>query len=164
MSDTILMTGGTGFLGMETIARLLAEDEGPDLLLAVRADGEAGAAERVDELLGRLYDRVPASARRLRGIPAELTAPGLGLSAADRADVVRRVDRVVHCAASISFTLPLAEARAINVEGTRAVLELAHGIPGLERIVHVSTAYVAGTAPGRFREDELDRGQVFRNT
>ena len=164
MSDTILLTGATGFLGMETIATLLAEDEGPDLLLAVRAADAAGAEERVRELLGRLYDRLPASARRLRGIPAELTAPGLGLSRANRAEVAGRVDRVVHCAASISFTLPLAEARAINVDGTRAVLDLARDIPGLERVVHVSTAYVAGRTAGRFGEEDLDRGQSFRNT
>ncbi|MDX6641929.1 MAG: hypothetical protein QOF12_2940, partial [Solirubrobacteraceae bacterium] len=31
MSDTILLTGGTGFLGMELIARLLEADEGPDV-------------------------------------------------------------------------------------------------------------------------------------
>ena len=51
MSDTILITGGTGFLGMETIATLLAEDEGPDLVLAVRAPDREGAEERVRELL-----------------------------------------------------------------------------------------------------------------
>ena len=90
MSDTILLTGATGFLGMETIATLLAEDEGPDLLLAVRAADRTGAEERVRELLGRLYDELPASARRLRGVPAELTAPGLGLSPAHDLGAVRR--------------------------------------------------------------------------
>lgn len=164
MSDTILLTGGTGFLGMELIARLLEDDEGPDLLLAVRAADRAGATERIDELLARLYHDPPAAARRLRAIPAELTAPGLGLAAADRREVLACVDRVVHCAASISFTLPIAEARAINVDGTRAVLDLARELPSLERLVHVSTAYVAGCSTGRFREADLDRGQTFRNT
>ena len=164
MSDTLLLTGGTGFLGMSLVARLLAADEGPDLVLAVRARDAAGAAERVDELLARLYDEPPPSARRLRAIPAELTATGLGLAAADRRELVATADRVVHCAASISFTLPLDEARAINVEGTRGVIELARELPLLERLVHVSTAYVAGRSRGRFREADLDRGQAFRNT
>ena len=35
---------------------------------------------------------------------------------------------------------------------------------GARRFVHVSTAYVAGTRPGEFREDMLDEGQGFRNT
>ncbi|MDX6666296.1 MAG: hypothetical protein QOG68_2502 [Solirubrobacteraceae bacterium] len=164
MSDTILLTGGTGFVGMSLIARLLEADAGPDLLLPVRARDGAGAAARVDELLARLYDESPASAARLRAVSAELTAPGLGLSAADRRDVVASVDRIVHCAASISFGLPLDEARAINVAGTQSVLSLARELPRLERLVHVSTAYVAGRHRGRFREGDLELGQTFRNT
>jgi thioester reductase-like protein len=164
MSDTILLTGGTGFLGMSLIARLLEDDEGPEILLAVRAaDGEM-AAGRIDELLGRLYDEPPASACRLRAIPAELTEAGLGLTADDRREVVATVDRVIHCAASVSFTLPLDDARAINVGGTRAVLDLARQLPNIQRFVHVSTAYVAGCSQGSFAESDLDRGQTYRNT
>jgi long-chain acyl-CoA synthetase len=164
VSDTILLTGGTGFLGMELIARLLEADEGPDVLLLVRGADRRAAAERVHELLSRLYEHPPAAARRLRAVRAELTAPGLGLAAADRREILGCVDRVVHCAASISFTLPLAQARAINVGGTRAVLDLARELPLLQRLVHVSTAYVAGRGSGRFTEDDLDRDQSFRNT
>jgi nucleoside-diphosphate-sugar epimerase len=73
----------------------------------------------------------------------------------------------MHCAASISFDLPLEEARHINVEGTREVIGFAreakaHG--GLDRFVHVSTAYVAGITKGTFAERQLDAGQEFRNT
>jgi long-chain acyl-CoA synthetase len=77
------------------------------------------------------------------------------------------VGAVVHCAASISFTLELEEARTINVEGTRAILALAeeaaeHG--SLDRFVHVSTAYVAGERDGCATETDGDTGQEFRNT
>jgi long-chain acyl-CoA synthetase len=164
MSDGILLTGATGFLGMEAIARWLDDDAGPDIFIAVRARDDAGAQARVDELLATLYDEPPASSDRLHPVCAELTADGLGLSARDRADLVGNVDRIVHCAASISFTLPLPEARAINVGGTRRVLDLAREMDGLERVVHVSTAYVAGHARGRFREADLDVSQSFRNT
>jgi long-chain acyl-CoA synthetase len=73
----------------------------------------------------------------------------------------------VHCAASISFTLPLDEARRINVEGTRQLVALAseardRGV--LERFVHVSTAYVAGDRVGLVSEHDGDVGQGFRNT
>lgn len=164
MSDAILITGGTGFLGMELIARLLDDDDGADIFLPVRAADQAGAAARVDEILGRLYDTPPAAAQRLRPMPADLLSPGLGLSASARRAVTREAARVVHCAASISFTLPLAEARAINVEGTRRVLDLARELDRLERVVHVSTAYVAGRGAGRFMEGHLARDQQFRNT
>ena len=67
----------------------------------------------------------------------------------------------------MSFDQPLESARAINVGGTRRMLEFAtlaqqHG--GLDRYAQVSTAYVAGTHTGRFTEDDLDVGQEFRNT
>jgi long-chain acyl-CoA synthetase len=164
LSDTVLLTGGTGFLGMEQIARWLEADEGPEIRLAVRAADADAAQERVTRLLAGLYDEPPASARRLSAVCADLQSPGLGLSEADRRAIVADVDRLVHCAASVEFTLPLEEARAINLEGTRRVLELAAEIDGLERLVHVSTAYVSGKKSGRFAEDEDGSGEGFRNT
>ena len=158
MSDGVLITGGTGFLGMELVARLLSDDEGPDVFLLVRD------RSRVDVMLASLYEEVPASAARLRPVTGDLTADGLGLSARDRTRLRGAVGRVVHCAASIRFDLPLAEARDINVMGTHRVLGLAGTLPGLERLVHVSTAYVAGRSGGVFAETDLDRGQPFRNT
>jgi long-chain acyl-CoA synthetase len=163
MSDTLFLTGGTGFLGMELIARMLEQDEGPDIVIAVRARDEQDVQARLGGLLAQLYDTVPASAERLSAVRADLTSPDLGMTGADRRALAQRVDRVVHCAASISFTLPLEEARDINVTGTRRVLELARELPQLERLVHVSTAYVAGRAPGLFREGDA-AGSDFRNT
>jgi thioester reductase-like protein len=158
MSDAVLVTGGTGFLGMELVARLLEADDGPDIFLAVRDE------RRVEAMLRTLYDDVPAAAARLRPVRAELTAAGLGLSPRARADVRAAVARVVHCAASISFALPLHEARAINVAGTERVLDLAASLPALERVVHVSTAYVCGRARGVFAESDRGDGRDFRNT
>jgi thioester reductase-like protein len=163
MSDTVFLTGGTGFLGMELIARMLEQEEGPDIVIAVRARDGQDVQARLAGLLAQLYDTVPASARRLSAVRADLTSPDLGMTAADRRGLAQRVDRVIHCAASISFTLPLQDARDINVAGTRRVLALAHGLPQLERLVHVSTAYVAGRAPGLFCESEAG-GIDFRNT
>jgi nucleoside-diphosphate-sugar epimerase len=163
MSDALLLTGGTGFLGMELIARLLERDDGPEIFLLVRAEGSTGAQARVRELLARLYEERPDSARRLHPVGGELTAPGLALTSRDRAELATTVDRVVHCAASISFTQPLALAREVNVTGTRGVLDLARTLPRLERFVHVSTAYVSGRLPGVF--GEIDVGGInFRNT
>ena len=162
MSDAILLTGGTGFLGMELIARLLDARRRPGhrarrsarATRRRRAGARRGAARRASTT------KPPAAAERLRAVPADLTAPGLGLSDADRASLAARAStRVVHCAASISFTLPLEEARAINVDGTRRMLDLAASCRALERFVHVSTAYVRGPRAGRFAEDDLGGGQ-----
>jgi len=157
---SVFLTGATGFVGMETLARLL---ERPDreVLALIRADDSAGADARLRDVLERLG--LESEAARVLAVAGDVTAPGLGLTAPERHAVASRIDAVIHCAASVSFALPLPESRAINVEGTRRVVELARRAPGLERFVHVSTAYVAGTHPGVFGEDEHARGQGFRN-
>lgn len=143
----VLLTGATGFLGMETLARLAAA--GDEVVCVVRGDDPA---KRLDDALD------------LVGVPDDhrdgLTAVG--------GDVTHRlpdagpVDAVVHCAASVSFGLELDEARRINVGGTHHALDAARRAGA--RYVHVSTAYVAGRHPGLFTEDDLDLGQPFRNT
>ena len=157
MRDAIFITGATGFLGMELVARLLEEPEGPDIFIAVRD------RSRMDAMLHTLYDEIPASASRLRPVRADLTVAGLGLSPGVRADLCAAVGRVVHCAASVSFKCPLEESRAINVAGTERVLALAAELPGLNRVVHVSTAYVCGHASGTFAETDVGSGRDFRN-
>ncbi|MDQ6751161.1 MAG: SDR family oxidoreductase [Actinomycetota bacterium] len=164
MSPTVLLTGATGFLGMEVLARLL-EREDVEVLALVRGSDDDEAQARLDGVLSTLYESPsPEMSKRARAVRGDATSEGLGLSDADRQEVVSRVDGVLHCAASISFDLPLAEAREINTEGTRRVLEVAHEISSLRRFVHVSTAYVSGDYEGCFRESDLDVGQGFRNT
>jgi thioester reductase-like protein len=154
----ILLTGATGYLGTLVLARLL-EADGPDVLCPVRARDEVHARERVDATLHGLWRTPPAGARvRVRELACDLRSPTIP------ARELARVTHVLHCAAAVAFDQPLGDARAINVEGTRAVLDLAARAPRLERVVHVSTAYVAGTATGVFGEDDLDAGQGFRNT
>jgi long-chain acyl-CoA synthetase len=148
---------------MELIARMLEARERPDVYVAIRADDPLAAQTRLAETVGRLWETPPESIARLRAVRADLTAPGLGLTASARDELAANVERVVHCAASISFTLPLAEAREVNVAGTRRVLELATDLPELERVVHVSTAYVSGRTPEVF-DESLPRGSGFRNT
>jgi thioester reductase-like protein len=172
MSGAILLTGATGFLGMDALARLLeladASERGDEqIAVLVRAADDDGARERLERLLARLYDEPPAATARIRVVRGDLLEPGLGLSASDREWLIGSVDRIVHCAASISFELPLEEARAINVRGVERIIELAREIAAggtLRRLVQVSTAYVSGRQAGDFAEDDLDLGQEFRNT
>ena len=164
----ILLTGATGFVGMEVLVRLLERTDRP-IVTPVRATDDRQAGERIDGVLKTLFP--PGTARplrsRVRAIAADLEQPGLGLSAAARDRLAGETEAVAHCAASVSFAQELDEARRINVQGTRAILDLAHEASArgtLERVVHVSTAYVAGERVGRVFEHEGDVGQSFRNT
>ncbi len=166
MSGAILLTGASGFLGMDILARLIdAGDQ--QILLLLRAPDEAGASERLEGVLARLYEERPPGAERVRALRGDLRQPGMGLSPRDRDELVGSVERIVHCAASISFELSLKDAREINVGGVAGVIELAREIAAggrLRRLVHVSSAYVSGRHAGVFEEGDLDVGQEFRNT
>jgi thioester reductase-like protein len=162
----VFLTGATGFLGMEVLARLLVRGD-RDVVCLVRADDAAGAEERLDGVLAKLWDDPAPYRHRARAVRGDVTRPGLGMDPAERAALTEEIGAVLHCAASITFDLPLEEARDINVEGTREVIGFAREaktLGRLERFVHVSTAFVGGRHPGVFGEDQLDTGQVFRNT
>jgi thioester reductase-like protein len=167
MSRDVLITGATGFLGMELVARLL---EGGDrrVWALVRAPSQPEAERRVQETLAMIVPDPARAAKRVIPVAGDILADELGLAPRVREELAESVTEVIHAAASVSFSLPLDEARAVNVEGTRRVLELAtlaasRGA-GLRRFAHVSTAYVAGTHRGPFREEDLALGQGFNNT
>lgn len=157
---SVFLTGATGFVGMEVLARLLADPD-REIVALVRASDAAGARERLLGVLERLG--AEGEADRVHAVAGDITSPGLGLSEAERDNLAVGISSIIHCAASVSFALGLEESRAINVEGTRRVLDLADRVPALERLVHVSTAYVAGTHEGRFGEQDTECGQGFRN-
>src|SRR4051812_6464730 len=118
MKPPVFLTGATGFLGMEVLARLLEAGD-REVIVLVRARDDAAAAERMDGVLGQLW-RDPSRHRdRVRAVAGDVTSPGLGISTAERTGLAEEIGAILHCAASISFDMPLDEARAINVEGTR---------------------------------------------
>jgi thioester reductase-like protein len=153
----ILLTGATGFVGMAVLARLLAA--GHEVHCLVRANDDDDAAARLRAILNRV--QAPSTGRTV-AVAGDLTAPRLGLG--DRHDeLAARVGSVIHSAASVAFDLPIDEARTINVEGTRRVLDFAAAVPGLQRVTYVSTAYVAGDRRGTVYEDDREPSR-FRNT
>jgi long-chain acyl-CoA synthetase len=166
MKPPVFLTGATGFLGMEVLARLLEKGD-REVLALVRAPDTAAAQGRLDGVLAKLWRDPAPYAGRARAVAGDVTQPSLGIAAGERAAVAEEAGAVLHCAASISFDLPLEEARQINVEGTREMIGFAREAKALgrmDRFVHVSTAYVAGAHAGLFGEDQLDAGQEFRNT
>ena len=169
-TDAVLITGVTGFVGTAIMLRILERSDRPIVAL-VRATDREDATARVRAALA---DVVPHAAAldaymsRTRAVPADLLADGLGLRFGDREDITYHCDEILHCAASVSFDLPLDAARAVNASGAARVAELATRCAvrgaGLRRLVHVSTAYVAGDRDGVFGEDDVTLGHPFRNT
>jgi len=148
MRRTVLVTGGTGTLGRELVARLAA-DERAAIVVLTRDVTRATAI-------------LPPAVRAVAG---DVRAGGtLGLSQGDRRNLAASVTDIVHCAAETTFNRPLAEARLANVDGTRAVLAFARDCARLERMVCFSTVYVAGRATGCFGEGDVGGAQGFVNS
>jgi long-chain acyl-CoA synthetase len=160
-----LLTGATGFLGGEVLARLLERDERPVYAL-VRAGSDEEAQARLDRIVSALLGGAAPPGSTAVAVAGDVTLPRLGIPGPTRHRLAERVDRVIHCAASVSFTLDLDSSREINVEGTRRMLDLGEDCAhrgGLTSFLHVSTAYVAGALDGTFGEGDLEVGQEFRN-
>ena len=150
----VVLTGATGFVGSEVLARFLERDDRRVYAL-VRADDDEAAAARLPRH------------ERLTAVAADIERPGLGLDSRKADAIAEEATTVLHCAASVSFDYDLERSRRVNVEGSRRIVELAERCAnrgdGLDRLSYVSTAYVAGTHGGVFREEDLDVGQRFRN-
>ncbi len=163
-SGGVLLTGATGFVGMELLARYLERTDRRVYALVRGADDRQVAA-RMERTLRSLFGRDHPYGQRVVAVRGDITRPGVGLRG-KRDRLAEQVSEIVHGAASVSFELGLEPLRRINVEGTRRVLELAercHARGGVRRLSYISTAYVAGEHSGRFNEDDLDVGQSFRN-
>jgi len=152
---------------MELLARYLERTD-RTIYALIRGRNQDEADERLRTAARTVIGSSHHYEGRLVAVRGDVTLPHLGIEPRQRDHLAEEVTEVVHSAASVSFTLPLDKARAINVEGTRGVLELAERCDerggGLRRLSHVSTAYVAGTHCGPFYEDDLDRGQHFNNS
>lgn len=143
---TILVTGGTGTLGRALVARLVRDNAGSVVVLSRRADA-------------------PAALPGARVVTGDIRAGRtLGLTPDVHRELTTFVTDILHCAAETTFNRPLDEARATNVDGTRAVLEFARECSRLERMACFSTVFVAGRTTGCFGEADVGGLDGFVNT
>ena len=161
--ELILVTGATGFLGARLVRELLERQPQARLALLIRTKpGKSGPGETGQQ---RADTIVPASERqRVQVYAGDVGEPNCGLDAAAYQRLSTEATRVIHSAATVRFDHSLEEARRINVEGTRRVLDLAAKMRQLRSLAYVGTAYVAGERSDLVRESELAIGQSYRNS
>ena len=129
MSETVLVTGGTGLAGAN-VCRLLVERG--DRVRALARDG--------------------ADTSPLARLGVEVVAGDITDAAAVRQAAIGS-DAAIHCAALLGgASQDLDEFQAVNVDGTRNVLDAAEAV-GMRRVVAVSTGTFFDKSGGLDRED-----------
>ena len=88
----------------------------------------------------------------------DLTAKKLGVSADDIKRLKGQVDHVYHLAAVYDLSADAESQIAVNIEGTRTVVEFAKAIDA-GHLHHVSSIAAAGLYEGVFREDMFDEAE-----
>lgn len=156
----LVLTGVTGFVGKVFLVLLL--DRFPEIgrVTVLVRGGREGAEARFTRIADTSPCFRPLKARwgasygeflgeRVRVLDADLLRPDCGLDRAALSELAD-ADLIVHCAGMTDFDPDPKRALATNTDGALRVAELAERIGA--RLVHVSTAYVAGVADGTVEE------------
>jgi thioester reductase-like protein len=154
----IFLTGSTGYIGAQLVARLF-EHHADSLNLLVRAKSAHEAEQRLWRALQLNLD-FPRFREFLHSrvslFLGDLTDSRFGLADADYDRLVKSTDSVLHCAASLNRR---SEKTCLNVNlrGTLEVIELAmraRDHHGLRRFSDVSTVAVAGHRSNEVVEED----------
>ncbi|HEX5713002.1 MAG TPA: SDR family oxidoreductase [Solirubrobacterales bacterium] len=148
--EAILLTGGSGFLGMAVLAALLTHaPEFGRLVVLLRASDDAAAQRRLTEevLANVAFAALPQDwlqevldSGRLCAVAGDLSGER---SQGSWPRGWGEIDTLINCAASVSFEEPLDEALALNTYGPARLLASLREAGSDPYVVHVSTAYVA---------------------
>jgi long-chain acyl-CoA synthetase len=155
----ILLTGVTGFLGKVWLAMVLEQvPEVGQITLVIRGRGRLRPGQRrFEEDLGHspVYRRLREAhganlgawlAERVTVVTGDVEKPRCDLNPDD----LGAMDVVVHCAGLTDFAPDPLRALAVNVAGAQHVADLARALDA--KLVHVSTAFVAGMVSGAVPE------------
>jgi dihydroflavonol-4-reductase len=137
---TVLVTGGTGFLGAYILRELVEKEY---TVRAIRREGS------------QPYFYIPPSIlEQIEWVPCDIMDP-LGLE-----EAMEDVDAVIHAAAKVSFAgSDRHELFATNIEGTANVVNAAIAT-GIRRFVHVSSVAALGRTK---KEEKVTEEKIWDN-
>lgn len=143
------VTGATGFIGKRLVKKLLAR-RGSTVYFLMREE----SAAKLPDLLA--YWGVS----KTRAIPVygDLTSKKLGVAGDVIKSLKGQIDHLYHLAAVYDLSADEESQVAVNIEGTRSMVEFAQAIDA-GHVHHVSSIAAAGLYEGVFREDMFDEAE-----
>jgi amino acid adenylation domain-containing protein/thioester reductase-like protein len=146
---SILLTGGTGFLGSYLLRRLLSTTDADIYCLVRASDAERARLRLVAGQQRYGLGDLPAS--RVRALAGDLGRPNLGLTAEQFGGLTDRLDLILHAGAYVNFAYPYSQLAPVTVGGTREIVRLA--MPRRVPVHFVSTlAVLAGFGAAGVRD------------
>ena len=142
------VTGGTGFIGRHVVEHLLRNRPG-DVYVLVRK----GSVRRLETLMRRWEEP-----ERVIPVVGDLTRARLGIEEPWIEEHRSEIVHFVHLAALYDMTASTQRNQRLNVDGTRAAVDLAEALEA-KCFHHVSSVAVAGDHAGTFDETMFDEGQ-----
>jgi len=144
------VTGASGFIGKRLVRKILARKGATVYFLAFDVSPAA---------LKSLYRYWGVDDKRAIAVAGDLTKPGLGVSKAEQKKLAGLpVRHFFHLAAIYDLKASAEQQAAVNVTGTRNVVEFANEI-GAGCFHHVSSIAAAGLYEGVFREDMFEEAE-----
>ncbi|XP_011688428.1 PREDICTED: fatty acyl-CoA reductase 1-like [Wasmannia auropunctata] len=144
--SNVLITGGSGFLGILLIEKLLrcCPNIGK-LYIFMRAKKDKTPEQRFKEHFDcPIYDKLkkeqPNFNTKVMMVEADLSKLDLGLSQESRKYLLD-TNVIFHAAATVRFNETMRIAVNINVRGTKQLLLFAKELPNLKSFVHISSAF-----------------------
>lgn len=155
--STILLTGGTSFLGSNIAIELI--NRGYSVIFLIRSNEELSASQRLHQIF-QLNDF--QEKQNIKVIDGRLSEENFDLSENTYNYLIENVDEIIHCASNTSFNDKKREqVLKVNVQGTLNLLKLAQ--EGKTYFFHyVSTAYSAGERQGDCPEEYITQDK-FNN-
>ncbi|KAF2420706.1 acetyl-CoA synthetase-like protein, partial [Tothia fuscella] len=143
VARNIVLTGGTGYLGLAILEQLLLEPE-IRVFLVMRCTKDAEGLERIIEIATTAGWWQPCYANRVEVWVGDLAEPNLGLSefhlGALRgvAENRRKIDCVIHCGATVHYCATFESLAETNIQSTLNLLRLTGDSRSVGSFVYIS--------------------------
>uniref|UniRef100_N1R0K9 Fatty acyl-CoA reductase n=1 Tax=Aegilops tauschii TaxID=37682 RepID=N1R0K9_AEGTA len=144
------------------------------LYLVVRASDAASAEQRIlSQVLGKDLFNTMREKHGLAGfeeliqekivpLAGDIGIQNFGLDRSTVDDLCEEIDVIIHGAATTSFYERYDVALASNALGAKYICEFAKKCSNMKLLLHLSTAFVAGTRKGLLLEEALQMGETLR--
>lgn len=165
MKKSVLITGGTGSLGVHIVDYFLKQKK-YNVAILVRSKGKDSAKNRIKKIFSSFYKNKKKASEQvdlLEIFDGDLKFKNLGIRNRDLKILQNKLNLIFHVAASTKLDASDKEAYLANVSSTKNICEFAASSKGLEKFIYVSSVFIAGRGTSVFSESNFNLNQSFGN-